>query len=467
MADDPDPFFGEAHNTAGFVLLQIAVGARNAAIRAAKKANPDITDDATSKIGWQAAHDAMRAAVERLSGNGLDDGPPWQPVGEIITKPVFTPTPFVPTDPSTFPRRQFLYGRHYARRYLSATVAAGDVGKTSLDLAEAVAMASGVPLLGVHVRRPLRVWYWNGEDPREEIVRRVLAICKHYQIDQEKLAGNLYLDSGRDMKLIVAEMVGRGLQIAIPVKEALIAALIASQSDVLAVDPFVKVHRVSENDNVIMDAVATVFADIADAANCAVELAQHSRKTGGADVNIEDMRGGSALAAAVRMARALNRITSDDAVLAGVKEDQCRFHVRIDDDAKSNLAPPEKATWFKLIGIGLGNAGEDPVFDREDYVQVAVRWQWPSVFEGVGIDVLREVQRLVKERSRRADQRATDWIGFVIIDVLHLDRDSRSDRAKAKAIFAAWIKNRMFKIIDGVSEDRKKCRLVVVDEAAN
>jgi hypothetical protein len=83
----------------------------------------------------------------------------------------FTPTPFEPRDPTNFPRRQFLYGRQYARKYVSTTVAGSDVGKTTLVLTECLAMASGKPLLGVHFKHPLRIWYWNGEDPREEMER--------------------------------------------------------------------------------------------------------------------------------------------------------------------------------------------------------------------------------------------------------------------------------------------------------
>jgi hypothetical protein len=53
-----------------------------------------------------------------------------------------------------------------------------------------------------------------------------------------------------------------------------------------------------------------------------------------------------------------------------------------------------------------------------------------------GCDVLREVQRQVKERPRRESPQASDWIGNLIIDVLHLDRADPIARAKARKIFA-------------------------------
>jgi hypothetical protein len=157
-------------------------------------------------------------------GNGKPRQRPVPPdrgaraIGEEKKAVVYVPTPFVPRDPRTFPRRQFLYGRHYARKFVSMTVAPGDVGKTALTLTEAVAMAANMPLLGVRFRQAYRVWYWNGEDPREEIDRRVLAICEHHKIDQQSLVGNLFLDSGRDTKIVIAEMIGRsGFKIVAPV----------------------------------------------------------------------------------------------------------------------------------------------------------------------------------------------------------------------------------------------------------
>jgi RecA-family ATPase len=81
------------------------------------------------------------------------------------------------------------------------------------------------------------------------------------------------------------------------VRFSVITAMKARQIDVLIIDPFVKVHRVSENDNSIMDAVVTVFAEIAEATNGSVELVQHARKTGGAEIGVDDARGASSVVA--------------------------------------------------------------------------------------------------------------------------------------------------------------------------
>ena len=375
----------------------------------------------------------------------------------------FTPTPFEPRDPINFPRRQFLYGRQYARKYVSTTVAGSDVGKTTLVLTECLAMASGRPLLGVHFKHPLRIWYWNGEDPREEMERRALAICKHYRIDT--LPGALFLDSGRDVQLIVAEMDGRSFKIAAPIKDKLIKTMIDNQIDILVIDPFVKTHRIAENDNALMDAVVTVFADVAEFANCAVELVQHARKTGGAEATIEDGRGASAIIAATRMGRVANRMTKGDGEMIDVPEDQCRFYVRI-DMPRSSMAPPEKARWIKLIDIGLGNYGPDPG-DDEDHVQVAAAWKWPDPLANVNVDNLREVQRRTGKSPRRKDPRSPEWIGYLIIEMLKLDREKKADRAKAKAIFETWLKNHMFKIVIKPDKRREPREFVEIDQRAS
>jgi hypothetical protein len=294
-------------------------------------------------------------------------------------------------------------------------------------------------------------------------MRRVLAICVFYKIKQDDLVGNLFLDSGRDVKLIMAQMDGRNFKIAIPLKEALIEALIRLKIDVLIIDPFVKVHRIAENDNTLMDAVVTVFAEIADAANCAVELVQHTRKTGGQEITLEDARGASSVAAAARAARTLNRMCKEESLKAGVEEKDRRYHIRIDGAAKANLYRPEDATWFRLASIGLGNFGADPALDDEDHVQVAQPWKWPSAFENVDHSVLDQVRRQVAATPRRASRQADDWIGYLIIDVLGLNRQDPFAQAKAKEMFDQWLRNRMFKIVDMPNEKRKKVPFVTVE----
>jgi hypothetical protein len=73
----------------------------------------------------------------------------------------------------------------------------------------------------------MRVWYWNGEDPLDEIQKRVAAAMKLHKITEADLGGRLFVDSGRDMPIKVAEIGtrGNGTTIAVPTIKGVIETL--------------------------------------------------------------------------------------------------------------------------------------------------------------------------------------------------------------------------------------------------
>ena len=81
----------------------------------------------------------------------------------------------------------------------------GGVGKSSLIVVEALAMASGRPLLKPKPEGPLSVWYWNGEDPMEQLQRRFAAAALHHGLTAEDLGDRLFVDSGRDVPIVIAQ----------------------------------------------------------------------------------------------------------------------------------------------------------------------------------------------------------------------------------------------------------------------
>ena len=246
-------------------------------------------------------------------------------------------TPFVWTDPSKIPLREWLYRPHYIRLFLSLLVAQGGVGKTAKIIAECLAMVTGKPTLGVTPERVLRVWYWNGEDPFDELQRRIAACCKHHSIAEEDIGDRLFVDSGRTLPIVIASGDKAGTKVAEPVIEGVIGTLLANKIDVLVVDPFVACHHVPENDNTGIEIVAKSWAHIAEAANCSIMLVHHVRKTYGEDATIEDSRGASALVAAVRTARTLNVMSKKEAEDMGIDPAKRRQYFR-SDNGKSNMA---------------------------------------------------------------------------------------------------------------------------------
>lgn len=363
--------------------------------------------------------------------------------GHFPPKESTSATPFTWLNPSEIPRREWLYGWHYVRRYLSATMAPGGVGKSSLLVAEALAMVSGKAILGAQPEAKLRVWYWNGEDPLEELQRKVIATALHYGLVKEDLGG-LFLDSGRDLSLQLATSSREGVQIATPTVKAVIRTLLDNRIDVLIVDPFVTTHTVNENDNAAMQAVVRQFADIAQAADCAIELVHHTRKTSGHEVGVEDGRGASAMLAAVRSARVLNRISLSDAGRFGVENARQFFRT---ENGKANLRlPAEKADWFQLVSIGLGNG---------DQVGVVKSWQPTDPFDELSSrDLFNAQTEVAKGGPWRRNRQADNWVGQPIATALGWDLKAKGVAARVEAVLQVWIRNGAF--IEYTEKDTKR-----------
>jgi hypothetical protein len=363
-------------------------------------------------------------------------------------------TPWTFVDPSTIPPRAWLYGRHYIRKYVSVTVSPGGVGKTSKSIAEALAMATGRDLLGERVHERARVWMWNGEDPKEELDRRISAACVHYGIRPEEIAGWLFVDSGREHSIIAAEQTKDGTKIAVPLRDALIDEIRARKIDVMIIDPFVSSHSVSENDNMAMDAVIKQFwAPIIEATNCACELIHHAKKMGGFEVTAESARGAVALIGAARSAVALNGMTQDQANKANVENRHLYFWAT---DAKANMAPREESLrWFMLDSVDLGNATPDR---PSDHVGVVTRWEWPNTMSGVTVADLRAVQKEIKAGEWLDNIQAQDgWAGHAVAKVMGLNLDDPKDKARVKTYLKTWKASGMLKVErrkNNKSEDR-------------
>jgi hypothetical protein len=385
--------------------------------------------------------------------------------GNENTDPNIHATEYDFPDPSAIPRRQMLYGTHYVRQFVSTTAAPTKVGKTSLLIAEALAMASGKPLLGVKVEKPLRVWLWNGEDPIDELRRRVAATMLQHGLTKadlidERGRSRLFVDSGRDMEIVLANSGRDGTKIAEPVEAAVMASIRANEIDVLSVDPFVSSHRVPENDNGGIDMVAKRWARIADRTGSAIELVHHVRKLNGGEVTIEDARGASALISAARSARALARMTRAEGARMGLDARASRRLFRF-ADAQSNLALPAPAdeAWMELRSVDLGNGGEA---GRGDNVGAVCLWEGASFGHDDGeagtteADARARLLADVRAGAWRKDPRAGDaWIGHAVARAYKLTADDPLDLARVKALLAEMIKTGVLVEVSHMDENRR------------
>jgi hypothetical protein len=457
------------------VQIMMASGVADAAADARESITVEAAADATeaadaAEAAAEAAEQAMRSAEERALRR--EEQAPSRGNGSVptdrrysapaATAKAITATPFVWRDPASMPRLPWVYGRQLVRKFVSATIATSKVGKTKLLIAEALAMVTGSPLLGIKPAGPLKVWLWNGEDPRDHLERQVIAACLHHGIDPREFEGRLFLDSGRDAPIVIALQTMRtGTVIADPTVAQLIKTIRDNAIDVLMVDPFVTTHRVGENDNMAIDAVAKTFNRIAEVGNVAISLSHHARKSGGAEISVEDARGASSWVAVARHARVLNRMTKDDAAKLGIPQ-PWRF---VRADAESNLtAAAEKGTWYQLVPVGLGNCSA-PFVNDGDEVGVIVAWSPPDLLAGFTEAHMVAAQKAVDAGGPwRENAQAKDWVGTPVAEALGLDLNDQQDRARVKAALKAWTKAGLFVVVERPDASRHTRAFVEVGE---
>ncbi len=349
-------------------------------------------------------------------------------------------TPFRWRDPRTIPTRPWVYGRWLLRGTVTAVVAPGGVGKSSFMAATVLALTTGRPLLGKSVwGGAQRAWYWNLEDDTEELERQIQAAALHHRVTDADCGDRLYIDSGLEVghELCTAINGPDGFMILKPVIEGLEAELRARGIDVLIVDPFVSSHSIEENDNNAIDAIVKEWARLAKRVGCAIVLVHHSKKLGGVKVTAEASRGASSLVAAARSTLVLNRMDDQEAERFMIDGDEEKRRLFTVQDDKHNRAPAEKAEWYRMASVDLGN------FDGEhsDNVGVVTQWTPPDAFAGVTTDHLRRVQSIVAGGEFRESNQAGNWVGFAVATVLGLraEKHAKADRQRISNILREWL----------------------------
>lgn len=381
------------------------------------------------------------------SGTTPADEPAQQDNQPQAEQPALLATPFTYKDPRTLPRREFAFGTHYIRKYVSVTVAPGGLGKTALAIMEALSMTSGKPLAGTKPPEPLRAWIFNSEDPRDEMERRIMAACIRYKLKPADTQG-LFLDTGREQELVVMrEDRKSGLKVNEPIVEAVVEQIRRNSIDVMIVDPFVSTHQVNENDNGAIDKVAKLWAQIADQTNCAIDIVHHLRKLADREATVEDARGAVSLIGAARSVRVLNRMSADQAKDAGLEEGERYSHFSI-NHGKANLAPlSHKLEWRRLEGVPLGNGRG--LTKPQDFAPVVMQWKWPSAEEmvsAVSDEQRGRIVSLLAGQSYKAARQGKPWAGEAIMAAFDMDADDKASQRRAGAILKAMLAEGVLKV---------------------
>ena len=369
---------------------------------------------------------------------GSDDDPSYQaPNGYKIE-----PSPFG-SDPVDIapPPRDFVYGKHYARGYLSMSMGDTGVAKSTHVITESVAMTSGRRLLGVDVPKPLRVAYLNAEDTRADLSRKVNAVMKHYGVTTADLQDH---DGAR---LLLLGMGQWQAPRSVSDFDALHSLIKTEVLDVVFLDPWVSMHQAGENANEEVDLYAKRLSQIAAETECCISVVHHKRKgQPGVDTHAttDDARGASSLRAACRSARVFSRMNAKDAQEFTIEEeDRASFYFIHRDN--SNIAPVGNRKWHRLLSVSLDNATDKLPAD-EMVVPVVVEME---NYAGAPDDTVKVATRTLANLQASGTRFRTDhqakppetWLGDYILDACGLEADDAKARKWVKTLIKSWEKS--------------------------
>ena len=432
-----------------------AVRAYGAEINPTRNELPDNGMDDFDYIA-PTAQSAPEAPADDVAPSDIPDAPEDAPEAAPDW-----PTLYDMFDEASIEPRRWIYAHHYLRSFVSVLASAGGIGKTSLQIVEALAIVTGRPLLGEEVKEKTNVWLVNLEDPMQEMQRRVVAAMRHYGIKPEDVRGRLFVNAGRDFSLKFGIQTRDGVLPNTKLVEYLCEKIPQKQIGCCFIDPFVNAHAINENDNMAVNAIVAEIRRVADETKCAIGLVHHIRKGNGDEASIDSVRGAGSLIGAARAARVINRVSPDDAARLGIDETEARSLMRV-DDGKANLAPPAAAAVYrKMEGVKIDNG---------EWVGVAVPYKLPDAFEGINGKDARAAQRIVADAHTdgeplRESSQSKNWVGVPIADMLGIDITEKKGRAKVASILKTWIKTNVL-AVEKVADQRqaREVSVVVVGE---
>ena len=379
------------------------------------------------------------AAEYGFDGEEAFEGPPATEISA---------TPLGIIDPRKIPLRPWLFGDQLLTGYVSAFVAPPGVGKSTMTIQMALAVATGNNFADFQCHKKGNVWLFNNEDDREELHRRIAAAADALDISLKDIAKTVFLDTGDERALLVARPGKNETVIQTPDIDACIRHIKRHNIKLFVVDPFAETHTVNENSNDDIKQVAGMYRRIAKAAQCAVLLVHHTRKGNGdgAAGDRDAARGAGAFLGVCRVVSTMFPMSKQDAELTGVQEDKRHLYVRF-DGAKANLSLiTHKARWFERISVDLENA----LTGGGDKMGVLMPWEPPSPFDGVSPEDIRAIQVEVHNRAdennayRPTARSGDNWVGHAIADQCGLDADE--DRKRISVMFKTWVANKCFHI---------------------
>jgi hypothetical protein len=297
------------------------------------------------------------------------------------------------------PPRPWMMGVWLLRGTTTLVVARSGVGKTTLGIAMALSIASGIAFLGQHLfdPTPYPVMLMSSEDDHGELWRRVEAAAMRYRAPFEALAASAdpvqaaagrqlrdRLDGGVDRLLVTGTErhragLGRltlvegdrfGPKVSQSALMTLKRDILASGVRLLIVDPLISFVGQGLNDNGVMSSLILELQAVAAETGCAIVIVHHYRKSGaGTGPSLDAAAGGGALTWNSRIVLEVEAMADDEGEEAGVPDEIRRGLISV-RNGKENFSRSEDKTWFDLVPVAIANP--EGVYVNGDTVQAMV-----------------------------------------------------------------------------------------------
>jgi hypothetical protein len=293
-----------------------------------------------------------------LIGKDDDDGPlpEWTPLAFKYSE--LQATPWV--------------ARGFALRgAVTHLAAAGGTGKTQFTLQAAIAFALGEDFAGYHPMRAIKTAFVSGEEPIEELQRRIAAIvidrvgCDQAKIDafMLRLEGMLFTYAGKAVALVGKRFNDKNELDIVRTRfhDKLKTDIRDNSIDLVILDPIARLHSGLDENSSEMQELHNAGDDIATKANCSVVMVHHIRKSSKGLVDDQSAaRGASALTDAARVVVMMANMTDIEAELYLPKDQQKDF-MRFCKlaDPKQNYDLNSGVKWFHKCSVELPVKLED------------------------------------------------------------------------------------------------------------
>ena len=197
------------------------------------------------------------------------------------------------------------------------------------------------------------------------------------------------------------------------------------------------------------------MTDIAHDHNVAVDAPHHVSKGPADPGNAHKGRGASAMVDAGRLVYTLAPMSAEEAKQFGIPEAEARRYIR-QDKAKVNIAPPaRKTSWFKLVGVPLGNGND--IYPNGDEVQTVEPWVPPEIWDNLSADIQNAILDTIEvglpNGCRYSDSSAAkDRAAWKAVTKHAPDKN----KTQGREIIKAWIKSGVLKSDDYEDPERRE-----------